>query len=123
MIFWPSSTRRGSPAEETRSAAGQAHSSITITVPDGNFANGDPIYDPNSDLITCQYSARLRADQRNPGFLFRPDERYLSSALPPVYPGRVRASVGPSVYFFYHGTAHTGDRRRTFDFRRICSMA
>jgi hypothetical protein len=55
----------------------------------GNFSTGDPIYDPNSDLILPEFILRdYELISTNPGFLFRPDERYLPSALPPVYPGR-----------------------------------
>ena len=55
----------------------------------GNFSSGDPIYDPNSDLILPEFMLRdYELISTNPGFLFRPDERYLPSALPPVYPGR-----------------------------------
>lgn len=55
----------------------------------GSFSNGDPVYDPNSDLILPEFILRdYELISSNPGFLFRPDERYLPTALPPVYPGR-----------------------------------
>ena len=48
----------------------------------GNFSNGAPIYDPNSDLILPEFILRdYELISTNPGFLFRPDERYLPSAL------------------------------------------
>lgn len=55
----------------------------------GNFSGGAPIYDPNSDMILPEFILRdYELISANPGFLFRPDERYLSTALPPIYPGR-----------------------------------
>jgi len=54
----------------------------------GNFS-GAEIYDPNSDMILPEFVLRdYELISSNPGFLFRPREHYLPSALPPIYPGR-----------------------------------
>ena len=53
----------------------------------GEFS-GAEIYDPNSDMILPEFVLRdYQLISTNPGFLFRPDERYLPTALPPLYPG------------------------------------
>lgn len=53
----------------------------------GNFS-GAEIYDPNSDMILPEFVLRdYQLISSNPGYLFRPDERYLPTALPPLYPG------------------------------------
>ena len=52
----------------------------------GNFS-GAKIYDPNSDLILPEFVLRdYQLLNPSPGFLFRPDERYLPTAFPPKYP-------------------------------------
>ncbi len=75
-------------AEETVSGQGHGFDHNYEYRMYGNFS-GVEIYDPNSDLILPEFILRdYELLSTNPGFLFRPDERYLSSALPPKYPGR-----------------------------------
>jgi hypothetical protein len=56
----------------------------------GSFSGGE-IYDPNSDLILPEFVLRnYELINSNPGYLFHPGERYLATAMPPLYPSLQR---------------------------------